>query len=193
MVDFGGWHMPVEYAGIVSEHEAVRTRVGLFDVSHMGEIEIRGPRAAELIDALCSNRAASLRDGQAQYTGLLNERGGFVDDLLVHRVRADHFFLCVNAANQATDFAWIRDRDSFGTTVRFASEDYAQLAIQGPRALAVASRLTHLDLAAMRYYWFGQGEFAGTVATIARTGYTGEDGFEVYVPRPSPNGSGQRS
>ena len=182
MVDFGGWDMPVEYDGIVAEHRAVRTGVGLFDVSHMGEIEVRGPQSVDLIDSLCSNRAASLRDGQAQYTGLLNPDGGFVDDLLVHRIGPEHFFLCVNAANQEADFAWLRDNNRFDATVEFASDRYAQLAIQGPLALPVASRLTDVDLAGMRYYWLARGDFAGIPAILARTGYTGEDGFEVYVP-----------
>ncbi len=181
MVDFGGWHMPVEYDGIVAEHNAVRSGVGLFDVSHMGEIVIRGPQSVDLIDSLCSNRAADLQDGQAQYSGLLNPQGGFVDDLLVHRIASDHYFLCVNAANQDGDFAWIRNHNSFDAEVTFASGDYAQLAIQGPSALATASKLTGLDLAGVRYYWFEPGEFAGVPALVARTGYTGEDGFEVYV------------
>ena len=182
MVDFGGWDMPVEYSGIVREHGAVRSGVGLFDVSHMGEIEIRGPQGVELIDSLCSNRAASLRDGQAQYSALLNPNGCFVDDLLVHRVADDHYFLCVNAANQDADFQWFRENNRFEAEVDFASERFAQLAIQGPRALAVASRLTDLDLAGMRYYWFAHGNFAGVPSMVARTGYTGEDGFEVYLP-----------
>ena len=181
MVDFGGWHMPVEYDGIVTEHNAVRSGVGLFDVSHMGEIVVRGPQSVDLIDSLCSNRAADLQDGQAHYSGLLNPQGGFVDDLLVHRIAGDHYLLCVNAANQDGDFAWIRDHNSFDAEVTFASGNYAQLAIQGPRALATASKLTGLDLAGVRYYWFESGEFAGVPALVARTGYTGEDGFEAYV------------
>lgn len=181
MVDFGGWDMPVEYAGIVAEHQAVRTAVGLFDVSHMGELEIRGPQSVDLIDSLCSNRAANLKDGQAQYSGLLNPDGGFVDDLLVHRIAADRYLLCVNAANQEADYAWMRGNNPFEAEVAFASRDYAQLAIQGPKALEVASRLTELDLARMRYYWFARGTFAGVEAIVARTGYTGEDGFEVYL------------
>ncbi len=182
MIDFGGWDMPVMYSGIVAEHKAVRTGVGVFDVSHMGEIEIRGPQSVDLIDAVCSNRAAALQDGQAQYSGLLNERGGFVDDLLVHRVAPDRYFLCVNASNQEKDFEWFVQNNSFDADVAFVSGSYDQIAIQGPRALAVAGRLTSLDLASMRYYWFARGEFAGVPATVARTGYTGEDGFEVYVP-----------
>ena len=182
MIDFGGWEMPVLYSGIVAEHKAVRTGVGVFDVSHMGEIEIRGPQSVDLIDSVCSNRAAVLRDGQAQYSGLLNGRGGFVDDLLVHRIAPEHFFLCVNASNQEKDFDWFVENNSFDAEVAFVSDSYDQLAIQGPKALAVADRLTNLDLASMRYYWFALGEFAGIPAIIARTGYTGEDGFEVYVP-----------
>ena len=181
MIDFGGWDMPVEYAGIIAEHRAVRTGVGLFDISHMGEIEIQGPQSIELVDSLCSNRAASLQDGQAQYSALLNPQGGFVDDLIVHRIAFDHYLLCVNAANQDGDYAWIDENNSFEAEVIFASGDYAQLAIQGPRALGVASELTDLDVAGMRYYWFAHGEFAGAPAMIARTGYTGEDGFEVYL------------
>ena len=182
LVDFGGWEMPVEYSGIVAEHQAVRTGVGVFDVSHMGEIEIHGPQAVDLIDSLCCNRAASLRDGQAQYTGLLNSHGGFVDDLLVHRIDATHFFLCVNASNQDSDYAWIQDNNRFEAEVVLTSADFAQIAIQGPRAISVASGLTDLDLVSMRYYWFDRGEFCGVPAMVARTGYTGEDGFEVYVP-----------
>ncbi len=182
MVDFGGWDMPVEYSGIVREHNAVRSGVGLFDVSHMGEIEIRGPQSVDLIDSVCSNRAASLRDGQVQYSGLLNPTGGFVDDLLVHRIAADHYFLCVNASNQLTDYRWFCQNNHFDADVHFASDRYAQLAIQGPHALRVMSRLTNLDLAGMRYYWFAHGDFAGVSSIVARTGYTGEDGFEVYLP-----------
>ena len=182
MIDFGGWEMPVSYRGIVAEHNAVRSGVGLFDVSHMGEIEVMGPQSVDLIDSVCSNRAKSLRDGQAQYSGLLNPQGGFVDDLLVHRISSNHFLLCVNASNQEQDFAWFVENNSFDAEVRFASADYDQLAIQGPRALGVASRLTPLDLAGMRYYRFAHGEFAGVSAMVARTGYTGEDGFEIYMP-----------
>ena len=182
MIDFAGWDMPVSYSSIIAEHKAVRTGVGLFDVSHMGEIEMRGPQSVDLIDSLCSNRAASLRHGQAQYSGLLNHQGGFVDDLLVHRIASDHFLLCVNASNQEQDFEWFRDNNSFEAEVTLASGSYDQLALQGPGALRVASRLTPLDLAGMRYYWFAHGDFAGVPAMVARTGYTGEDGFEIYMP-----------
>ena len=182
MVDFGGWDMPVEYSGIISEHMAVRTAVGLFDVSHMGEIEIRGPRALELVEHLTPNAVSKLQDGQAQYSALLYPNGTFVDDILVHRMAADHYFLCVNASNQEKDYQWIVDQNKIGAEVEFASEKYVQLAIQGPRALATLAKLTHVDLAAIRYYWFTRGEVLGVPAIIARTGYTGEDGFEIYIP-----------
>ena len=187
MVDFGGWDMPVQYSGIVDEHQAVRTRVGLFDVSHMGEIEIRGPEAGELTDWVTTNAARKLKIGQIQYSGLLYEHGGFVDDILVHKAAEDHYFLCVNAANQEKDFEHIRAANRFDAQVDFASDRYAQLAIQGPKALASLQRLTAVDLAPIRYYWFADGVVTGTPARIARTGYTGEDGFEVYIaPGESP-------
>jgi aminomethyltransferase len=181
MVDFGGWDMPVQYTGIVDEHTTVRTGVGLFDVSHMGEIEIRGPEALKLVDYVSTNAASRLANGQAQYSGLLYEHGGFVDDILVHKVADDSYFLCVNASNQDKDFAHIREHNRFDCEVDFASPRYAQLAIQGPEAIAVASKLTNADLTAIRYYWFVDGTFVGVPARIARTGYTGEDGFEIYV------------
>ncbi len=181
MVDFGGWDMPVEYSGILAEHMTVRTRVGLFDVSHMGEIEIRGRQALELTEHVTSNRVASLEDGQAHYSGLLNERGGFVDDLLVHRIDAARYFLCVNAGNQRRDFEWIRDHNRFDAEVDYQSPGWAQLAIQGPRAEQTLQQLTATELDAIDYYWFRRGEVSGVDAIIARTGYTGEDGFEVYL------------
>jgi aminomethyltransferase len=182
MVDFGGWDMPVQYSGIIDEHNAVRNAAGLFDVSHMGEIEIHGPEAAALTNFVTTNNVAKLKTGQAHYTGLLYAHGGFVDDILVHKVRDDHFFLCVNASNQEKDFEHIRAANRFNAAVDFASDRYAQLAIQGPRAQATLQKLTPVDLSAIRYYWFADGEVAGTPARIAHTGYTGEDGFEIYVP-----------
>lgn len=182
MVDFGGWNMPVQYSGIIQEHNAVRQAVGLFDVSHMGEIEIRGPEAAELTELISSNHAAKLKIGQAHYSGLLNEHGGFVDDILVHKVAGDHFFLCVNASNQEDDFAHIRRHNRFDARVDFSSDRYAQFAIQGPKALATLQKLTATNLSGIKYYWFADGQVAGASARIARTGYTGEDGFEIYIP-----------
>ena len=184
MVDFGGWDMPVQYSGLLDEHHTVRKAVGLFDVSHMGEIEVRGPEAERLVDYVTTNAVARLKNGQAHYAGLLYEHGGFVDDILVHKVDANSFFLCVNAGNQEKDFEHIRaahETKDFECEVEFASPKYAQLAIQGPKALEVAQQLTETPLAAIRYYWFADGVFAGVPARIARTGYTGEDGFEVYV------------
>ncbi len=185
LVDFGGWHMPVQYSGILQEHNAVRTAVGVFDVSHMGEIEVRGPEAAKLVDRVTTNNAAKLKPGQAQYSGLLYEHGGFVDDILVHKVSDTDFFLCVNASNQEKDFEHIRAHNAFGAEVVFASERYAQLAIQGPKALATLQKLTDTSLAGIKYYWFTDGTVAGAAARIAHTGYTGEDGFEIYIPPES--------
>ncbi len=181
MVDFGGWDMPVQYSGIIDEHNAVRKAVGLFDVSHMGEIEIRGPEAAKLVDFVSTNNAAKLKHGQAHYSGLLYDHGGFVDDILVHKVDDDHFFLCVNASNQEKDFEHIRGQNHFDARVDFASDRYAQLAIQGPRARATLQKLTPVDLSTIKYYWFTDGEVCGAPARIAHTGYTGEDGFEIYI------------
>jgi aminomethyltransferase len=182
MVDFGGWDMPVQYSGIIDEHRAVRTGVGLFDVSHMGEIEVRGPEAGKLTDFVTTNNVQKLKTGQAHYSGLLYEHGGFVDDILVHKVSDHHYFLCVNASNQEKDFEHICSKNQFDAKVEFASDRYAQLAIQGPKALATLQKLTSVDLHAIRYYWFTDGEVSGTPARIAHTGYTGEDGFEIYVP-----------
>ncbi len=181
MVDFGGWDMPVQYGGIIEEHNAVRNAVGLFDVSHMGEIEIRGPQAARLADYVTTNKVAKLKIGQAHYSGLLYPTGGFVDDILVHKVAEDQFFLCVNASNQEKDYEHIQAHNRFDAEVEFAGEKYAQLAIQGPKARATLQKLTAVDLAGIRYYWFKDGEVAGAPARIAHTGYTGEEGFEIYV------------
>ena len=181
MVDFGGWAMPVQYSGILEEHRAVRTAVGLFDVSHMGEIEVRGPEALSLVNSVTSNDASKLEQGQAQYSGLMYESGTFVDDILVHKVDDDHFFLCVNSSNQEKDYDYISTANRSKATVEYASERYAQLAIQGPNALATLQKLTRVPLETIRYYWFLDGEVNGFPARIARTGYTGEDGFEVYI------------
>ena len=182
MVDFGGWDMPVQYSGIIEEHRAVRTSVGLFDVSHMGEIEIHGPQAASLANFVTTNNVAKLQVGQVHYSGLLYQHGGFVDDILVHKVAPDHYFLCVNASNQEKDFEHIRSVNRCDAQVEFAGDRYAQLAIQGPRARATLQKLTPVDLSAIKYYWFTDGKVSGTPARIAHTGYTGEDGFEIYVP-----------
>jgi aminomethyltransferase len=184
MVPFGGWDMPVEYSGIVSEHLAVRERAGLFDVSHMGEIEIAGKDALAAVQRISSNDASKLQVGQAQYSGLLTPQGTFVDDLLVYRLGPAHFLLVVNAGNIAKDYAWMAEHiQAAGDAVAVdASSRYALLALQGPEAANVLQPLTGVDLAGMKYYWFGHGEVASVRATISRTGYTGEDGFEIFIP-----------
>jgi aminomethyltransferase len=181
MVDFGGWDMPVQYSGIIEEHNAVRTTAGLFDVSHMGEIELRGPEALSLVDYVTCNDASRLSTGQAQYSGLLYEHGGFVDDILVHKVDDDHYFLCVNASNQEKDFDHITLMNRMKATVEYASDRYAQIAIQGPRAADILQKLTRTPLQPIKYYHFVDSEIEGVWARIARTGYTGEDGFEIYI------------
>jgi aminomethyltransferase len=180
MVDFGGWDMPVQYSGILDEHHAVRQAAGLFDVSHMGEIEIEGPQALDLVDRISSNWAAKLKPGQAHYSGLLYETGCFADDILVHKISDERFFICVNASNQDKDFDHIVACNQFDAQVVNAGPRYTQLAIQGPKALEILQRFTPVDLASIRYYWFTDSEVDGVPARIARTGYTGEDGFEIY-------------
>src|SRR5438445_7277010 len=187
MVPFGGWDMPVEYAGIVQEHTAVRTRAGLFDVSHMGEIEIAGKDALAAVQRISSNDAAKLAVGQAQYSGLLTPHGTFVDDLLVYRLAPSHFLLVVNAGNIPQAYAWIAEQiKPAGDAVAVdASSRYGLIALQGPRALEVLQPLTGVDLTGIKYYWFSHGEVANVRATVSRTGYTGEDGFEIFVPPQS--------
>jgi aminomethyltransferase len=182
MVDFGGWDMPVQYSGIIDEHQAVRRAVGIFDVSHMGEIEVRGPQAFDLMDYVTPNAVGKMKVGQAQYSALLYEHGGFVDDILIHKVAPDHYFLCVNASNQEKDYAHICEHNKFDAKVEFGSDKYALLAIQGPRSLETLQKLTPVLLPEIKYYHFADGEVAGVPTRIARTGYTGEVGFEIYIP-----------
>ncbi len=182
MVDFAGWEMPLQYSGIIEEHQAVRTAVGVFDVSHMGKIEVRGREAFELVEHVTTNAVARLQQGQVHYSALLYGHGGFVDDILVHKVSGGEYFICANAANQSKDYQHIRSVNRWDAEVAFSSARYAQLAIQGPKALATLQKLTKTGLSAIRYYWFADGEVAGAPARIARTGYTGEDGFEIYIP-----------
>jgi aminomethyltransferase len=185
MVEFGGWDMPVEYSGITEEHLAVRTRAGVFDVSHMGEIELAGPDALATVQWLTCNDASKLSVGQVQYSALTTPAGTFVDDVLVYRMGPDHFLLVVNAGNIMKDHEWIvsqaRARGGDVAIVN-ASSRYALIAIQGPESQAILQTLTGVDLSAIKYYWFATGEVASIRATISRTGYTGEDGFEVFVP-----------
>ena len=183
MVPFGGWEMPVEYSGVTDEHLAVRTRAGLFDVSHMGEIEVAGADALAAVQRVSCNDASKLQVGQAQYSGLTTPDGAFVDDLLVYRLAEDHFMLVVNAANIKKDYAWIAEQiGPVGDAVAVnASGRYALLAVQGPAALDVVQPLTGVELSSIKYYWFATGEVASARATISRTGYTGEDGVEIFV------------
>jgi len=182
MVDFGGWDMPVQYTSLVEEHHAVRQRAGLFDVSHMGEIEIRGVEAFQLVDHVTPNSIADMKPGQAKYSALLYAHGCFVDDILVYKLSHEHFFLCVNASNQDKDYQHILAANRWNAEVDFASNRYAQLAIPGPKAEATLQKLTPATLASIRYYHFLDSEVAGTPARIARTGYTGEDVFEIFIP-----------
>src|SRR6185436_7650961 len=187
MVPFGGWDMPVEYSGLAAEHLAVRERVGVFDVSHMGEIEVAGRDALAAVQRISCNDASRLQVGQAQYSGLMTTQGTFVDDLLVYRLAPSHFLLVVNASNIEKDYAYIvAQLKSAGDAVAVdASSRYALLAVQGPHAIDVVQPLTGVELAPMKYYWFAHGEVANIRATISRTGYTGEDGFEIFVPPQS--------
>jgi len=189
MVDFGGWDMPVEYrfpgGGLIAEHLAVRVGVGLFDVSHMGEIQFRGPGSLAAIQHITMNDASKLQNGQAHYSALLTPEGTFVDDILVHRLSPNDYLLVVNAGTKDKDYAWIRKQVGMFPSIHISdySDYYSQLALQGPRALQTLQKLTKVDLAAIKNYWFTWGTVAGVPnVMIARTGYSGEDGFELYIP-----------
>jgi aminomethyltransferase len=184
MVPFAGWDMPVEYSGITAEHLAVRTRAGLFDVSHMGEIEIAGKDALAAVQRVACNDAAKLTVGQAQYSGLLTPAGTFLDDMIVYRMGPSHFMLVVNASNVAKDYAWIAEQvKAVGeAAVIDSSSRYALIAVQGPAARDVLQPLTGVELEDLAPFSFGYGEVASARCTIARTGYTGEDGFEIFMP-----------
>ncbi len=180
LVSFGGWEMPVEYSGLSDEHRAVRERAGVFDVSHMGEIRIKGPGALAAVQQLTCNDASALVDGQIQYSAFLTERGTFVDDLLTHRLAADDYLIVVNAANTPKDAAWALRATRPDATIKDESPEWAQIALQGPKSLSILQPLTDVALEAMKYYHFGTGRVVGVPAIVSRTGYTGEDGFEVY-------------
>ncbi len=189
MVPFGGWEMPLQYAGIAAEHEAVRTAAGLFDVSHMGELELAGTDALAALQRFTANDPGRLEVGQAQYSALTTPEGTVVDDLLVYRLAPDHFLLVVNAANVDTDLRWMRDALRAGSgsepadaVVIDTSARYALIALQGPRAEAILQPLTGVELQTIPAFAFATGEVGNARATIARTGYTGEDGFELLVP-----------
>ena len=183
-VDFGGWEMPVQYTSIIDEHHAVRQRAGLFDVSHMGEIELRGPHALAAAQELTVNDLGRLRDGHAQYSLLCRPSGGVVDDIMVHRVSAERVLLCVNAANTDKDVAWITEHRN-GAEVINRSAEFALLALQGPRATEILSSLTPLPLGQIPPFAFAEGRVTGRQALVAHTGYTGEDGWEIYCAPPA--------
>lgn len=188
MVDFGGWELPVQFSGILEEHEAVRTNAGVFDVSHMGEITVRGPQALALLQHATCNDVAKLVDGRAHYTGLLYPNGGFVDDILIYQIAPNDFFLVVNASNSDKDFAWLEQAArGMDVEVRNRSAEYAQLAVQGPNAERMLQAMTGVPLQDIKYYHFDRGDVDGAPAIVSRTGYTGEDGFEIYVsPEHAP-------
>ena len=182
MVPFAGWHMPIQYAGVMEEHRAVREGVGVFDVSHMGEIDVRGREAKSFLQKLLTNDMDKLDDGGILYSLMCYENGGVVDDLLVHRFGEDHYFLCVNASNTDKDFEWVSGiAGEFDVQVNNISDQTAQLAIQGPKAESLLQKLSDIPLGDLGYYRFQKGWVCDTEAVIARTGYTGEDGFEVYL------------
>ncbi len=181
MVPFGGWEMPVQYSGILEEHRAVRMAAGLFDISHMGEIGFQGSDALATVQWLVTSDASKLRIGQVQYAALCYENGTFVDDLTVYRLADDHFMFTVNAANIEKDYQWIAQHTAGKVEVRNISDETALLALQGPKAGEILQKLTPVDLSQIRYYWFRQGKVLDADALISRTGYTGEDGFEIYV------------
>jgi len=181
MVDFGGWHMPVRYTGDKKEHNAVREGVGLFDVSHMGEIEVRGPKALDLLQYVTCNDVSKLDPGKIHYNVLMSEEGGFIDDILIYQRAEADYLLVVNASNQHKDFDWIeKHNQNFGAELHYASEDYAQLALQGPNAKLVLQALTDVPVEQIKYYHFVEGRVAGVPTLISRTGYTASDGYELY-------------
>ncbi|MCB0360588.1 MAG: glycine cleavage system aminomethyltransferase GcvT, partial [Bdellovibrionales bacterium] len=185
-VEFGGWEMPVQYSGLVDEHVAVRNAVGLFDVSHMGEIEVHGPKALDYLQYVTSNDVAKLTPGRAQYSLLTNERGGVVDDIIVYMLEPERYLLCVNAANAAKDLSWLRSHEQNGATIVDRSADFAQIAIQGPKAATVLATFLgvpqgELSVESFKPFSFIRKPYGGDgELLIARTGYTGEDGFEIF-------------
>ncbi len=181
LVDFAGWEMPVQYRSILEEHKAVRRAAGLFDVSHMGEVDVRGPDAARFLNHLVTNDVSKLFPGRVIYSPMCYPNGGVVDDLLVYMRAPEDYFLCINAGNIDKDLAWLHEQaKGFAVTVSDRSDDYALLAVQGPRAAAIVQTLTGAKLDAIKYYHFAEGTVAGIQCIISRTGYTGEDGFELY-------------
>jgi aminomethyltransferase len=192
MVDFGGWDMPVQYSGLVAEHMAVRTGVGVFDVSHMGDIQLRGPNSLAAVQTLLMNDASKLQIGQAHYSAMLTPEGTFVDDVVLHKLGENDFLIVINAGTREKDVSWVRKviGGMSGVHIMDVSDYYTQLAIQGPKAKDTLQKLTGVDLAPIKNYWFTWGQVCGVHnVMIARTGYTGEDGFEIYIPADEPTSS----
>ncbi len=192
MVDFGGWDMPVQYRGLIEEHMAVRTGVGVFDVSHMGDIQLRGPNSLAAVQKLLMNDASKLQTGQAHYSAMLYPNGTFVDDVVLHKLGENDYLIVINAGTRTKDVQWVREviGGMGGVHIMDVSDYYTQLAIQGPKAQATLQKLTGTDLAPIKNYWFTWGQVAGCHnVLIARTGYTGEDGFEIYIPADEPTSS----
>jgi aminomethyltransferase len=181
LVEFAGWEMPVQYRGVIDEHRAVRSAAGLFDVSHMGEFRVAGPGAEAFVQGLTPNDVSQLAPGRAHYSALLGHEGTFLDDLLVYRVADDEIMIVVNASNVGSDFAWVAGFPREGATLEDVSDRYALLALQGPKAAEILAPLTGVELGAIKYYRFAAGEVLGRRALVSRTGYTGEDGFELYL------------
>lgn len=180
LVDYAGWEMPVQYRGLLEEHKAVREAAGIFDVSHMGEILFEGEGALEACNELISNDLSRIEDGQALYAGLLNERGGFVDDVICYRFSETKILMCTNASNAEKDFAWIKAKAKAGPAIRDVSDDWALLAVQGPKAAAILQTLTEAQLDSIKFFRFREIQLGGKEVIAARTGYTGEDGFEIF-------------
>jgi aminomethyltransferase len=181
MVPFAGYGMPIQYTSILEEHKTVRENVGLFDVSHMGEIDITGPGAVAFTEKIMTNQVANMKPGEAEYSIMLTDKGGIIDDLFVHFVSKEHIFLVVNASNAEKDYNWIKSHETPDVKVTDRSCDYAEIALQGPKAELVIKKLADFNAVDIPYFHFAFGQVAGKHVMVARTGYTGEDGFEVYT------------
>lgn len=186
IVEFAGWEMPVQYSGVIAEHVAVRERVGLFDVSHMGEIWVTGPEAEKALEYLTCNKVSALYDGKAHYSAILNEGGGVIDDIIVYRFSSEKYLLCVNASNADADYDWLLRNNPTSAVITNVSSEFGQIAVQGPKAPELLSRFVDpAKISALQYFHFTEEEILGTPVIIARTGYTGEDGFEIFTPTSS--------
>jgi aminomethyltransferase len=186
IVSFAGWELPVQYTGVIPEHTATRTKAGLFDVSHMGEVFVTGPEATESLQYLTCNDVTKLTDGKAQYSAILNEKGGVVDDIIIYRYAADNYLVCVNASNADKDFEWLKSHNKHNATYTNKSAEYGQVALQGPNAVKIVESIPELKSAAnLEYFSFADIKLGQDTIICARTGYTGEDGFEFFVPAKS--------